>query len=129
MADRIFYTIYRFFEEMHGPGDSAEVAALFTWSFLLSINLGTVWVLFISFAEVPQFLKGHTAYAFGALGAVIAASQYFRYLTGNRIDKMRRAFGAESTAIRSRRRWMSFGYSLGTIAVFSASLWLLSAMR
>lgn len=129
MFDRIFYTIYRFFEEMHGPGDSAEVAALFTWTFLLAINVATVLVLFVAAVGLPTILHGRLAYAFGAIGLIVAATQYFRYLTGGKIDTLRDVIGRETNADRSRRRWVSVVYALTTTAAFCASLYLLSMNR
>lgn len=129
MADRLFYRFYRFFEQIHGPGDSAEVAALFTWSSLLALNIATLLVLVIAVAGTPPPLKGRIPYAFAVVGVVVAASQYFRYLAGDKLRSLRRKFDAEPAQARHRAGWASFGYLVGTLGAFCASLWLLSATR
>jgi hypothetical protein len=129
MADRIFFTIYRLFEELHGPGDSAEVAALFTWTFLVAINLATVLVLLVAAAGLPAVLHGRLTYVFGVMGLIVASTQYFRYLVGGKIDKLRDVVRQESSSERRHRRWVTFAYAIATIAAFGASLYLLAMGR
>lgn len=129
MADRIFYTFYRFFEEIHGPGDSAEVAALFTWSSLLALNIATLLVLVIAVAGIPPPLQGRIPYAFAVVGVIVAASQYFRYLANDKLRSLRCKLDAEPAHTRHRRCWVSFGYLVATLASFCASLWFLSVAR
>jgi len=129
MADRIFYTLHRFFEELHGPGDSAEVAALFTWSLLLALNIGTILVVFTALVGTPTFLHDRISYVFAAVGLGVTASQYIRYLTGSRLRKLGDELSAESRRQRYRRRWISLGFVFTTLLAFCCSLWLLSAVR
>jgi hypothetical protein len=129
MADRLFYAFYRFFEQIHGPGDSAEVAALFTWSSLLALNIATLLVLVIAVAGTPPPLEGRIPFAFAVVGVIVAISQYFRYLAGDKLRSLRRKLDAEPAHARHRGFWASFGYVVVTLGAFCASLWLLSAMR
>lgn len=129
VADKVFYTIYRFFEEMHGPGDSAEVAALFTWGCLLALNFATALVLLIAVAGTPAFLNGRIGYVFAAIGLIVAISQYFRYLCGDRLRQLANELKTEPLRNRRRRRWSSVVFSVATPGAFCLSLWLLSVLR
>lgn len=128
LADRIFYTLYRFFESMHGPGDAAEVAALFTWSCLLFFNVAAILVLLLVASGNPPSLRGYIPHTFGVTAIVIVITQGVRYMAGGHIRKLYDTFSSEPPSLRSRRRWISFGYSTGSLVLFIGSLWLLSAI-
>lgn len=128
MADRIFYTLYRFFEGMHGPGGAAEVAALFTWSCLLFSNVAAILVLLLVASGNPPALRGYIPYTFGVAGTIIMITQGTRYLARDHLQKLYETFGSESSSLRSRRQWISFGYLTISFLLFVGSLWLLGAV-
>ena len=129
MADRVFYTLHRFFAAMHGPGDAAEVAALFTWCFLLLFNVATVLVLALALLGSLPFVREYLPYVFGVASVSVAITQYFRYLVAGRLDALYQSFESEPPRQRSQRRWISLGYSVISLVAFIGSLWTLSATR
>lgn len=129
MADRVFYTLHRFFAAMHGPGDAAEVAALFTWCFLLLFNVATALVLILALLGDIPFVRKYLPYVFGIASVSVAITQYFRYLAGRRMDALYQSFESEPPRQRSQRRWISLGYSMMSLVAFIGSLWIWSATR
>lgn len=129
MADKVFYTWYRFFEEMHGPGDAAEVAALFTWCFLLLLNIATVAVLLMVLAGNVLFVHKYSPYAIAVGSIAVAVTQYLRYLTGDRLEILRQSFSSQSPSLRSRRLWFVIGYSVLSLSALIGSLWCLIVAR
>lgn len=128
MSNQVFYTLYRFFQGMHGPGDAAEVAALVTWSLLLIFNVGTVAILLIVAMGNPPVLRSYILNIFAASGVVISITQYLRYLGRNRIETLCGMFRGEAPRERNRRRWIALGYSILTLLLFVASLWVASGL-
>lgn len=129
MADRVFYTLHRFFAAMHGQGDAAEVAALFAWCFLLLFNVATVLVLALALLGSIPFVREYLPYVFGVASVSVAITQYFRYLVAGRLAALYETFKSESPHHGRQRRWISFGYSFMSLVAFIGSLWILSATR
>lgn len=124
MSDKIFYTWYRLFLRVHGPGVSAEVAAFFFWMLLWIFNWMTLAVMALLAVDAQPETK---RVIFNGCYVAIACTfiiQYRRCLGVGALARMEKLFRGESARDRTRRRWLAFFHWLLSMLLFGGSLWL-----
>jgi hypothetical protein len=125
-ADRVFYTVYRFFERMHGPGASAEIAVLFLWCMMLVLNVVSALLIGAQLLGALDWLRTQLTPIFLIGGVVVTVTEYFRYIGGDRLRELKRTVEAESRSDRIRRRFLTVTYPVATVVIFGTTLWILA---
>lgn len=125
MSDRIFYTLHRFFEALHGPGESAQFAAYFAWSFLFFLNVSSLILIVLLIAGSPPSMRSYVMPLMVIAGLIIGVTQHARYLEGNRLAALCGRFQREPVADRSFLRWLTALYVAASVLMMVLALWRL----